>query len=167
MKGIADVEFILSTMIFLGVITFVTFNIVSNVPGLREVTMVETLHVRSYEVSQILLFDAGEPNNWYTDPANVKRMGLSTGEKYVLDKRKITAMQGLCNIDYRTIRNALGDKIFDMRLNITDSSGNQILNCGSPVTRTSRSETRITRFAILYDPLLPGRDIVKLEVSVL
>jgi hypothetical protein len=169
MKGIADVEFILSTMIFLGIITFVTFSIVSNVPGLRDSSMRETLHVRAYEVSQLLLFDQGEPSDWYTAPASVKRMGLSrTNDRYALDKRKIAAMQTICSTDYRTIRAAFGDKIFDMRLNITDSAGNQLLSCGPPLIRTSRSETKITRFAILYDPVLPqNRDIVKMDVSVL
>jgi hypothetical protein len=176
MKGIADVEFILSTMIFLGIITFVTFNIVSNIPGLRDTAMTETLHVRAYEVSQLLLFDQGLSctsgtctTDWYGAPtADVKRMGLSAGERYLLDKRKIAAMQAICNADYKTIRTAFGDKIFDLRLNMTDSAGDQLLACGPPLIRTSRSETKITRFAVLYDPASPqNRDIVKLEVNVL
>jgi hypothetical protein len=177
MKGIADVEFILSTMIFLGIITFVTFSIVSNVPGLRDTSMTETLHVRTFEVSQLLLFDKGlscDTSNvcstdWYSaPPTDVNRMGLSTGERYVLDKRKIAAMQAACNTDYKSIRAVFGDKIFDLRLNITDSSDNQLLSCGPPLIRTSRSETKITRFAVLFDPAVPqNRDIVKLEVNVL
>ena len=159
MKGVTDVEFVLAVIVFLGIITFVTFTIISKIPLLRSQSSNEDLQSKTYEISQLLLMDQGEPTGW--NSGNVKRIGLSAGEKYVLSGGKINSLAGMCAASYESVRNLLGQNKTDVRISITDSYDTDILECGPRRLRTSRPEFQITRFATLQNGT-----IVRMIVSV-
>jgi hypothetical protein len=156
MKGIVDIEFILSVIVFLSTITFVTFIIISNIPVFHGEAASEDLRARSYQISELLFFDQGYPADWI--PANALRLGLSAGERYTLSETKIANLDTLCQNDYNRVKSLLGQ---DYRTNILieiNYSGSSAV-CGLPTA--IRPESKITRFATLSD----GR-IVRMVVGV-
>jgi hypothetical protein len=161
MKGVVDIEFILSVVVFLSTISFVSFLIIGNIPLLHGNAASEDLRSRAYQVSQILLTDRGEPVNW--DPNTVTRIGLTNGEGYVLNTTKIVNLQTLCTGSYTTVKSLLGqDYRTDFHISVKDSGNQTLLYCGPPVLSLLRPEFRIVRVAVLNDTR-----IVSLEVGVL
>lgn len=146
-KGVADIEFTLSVIVFLSIITFVTFVIISNIPLLRSESYNNDLRSRAYEVSQLMMFDTGEPANWTN--ATVKRIGFSAGERYSISIDKINNFSALCSAPsgYQSVKAMLGQNFTDIRVNITAPGVN--VQCGSQVTKTSRTEFAITRFGVI------------------
>ncbi len=162
-KGVIDIEFILSVFVFLGVVVFVTFVIIGNIPVFHREALNENLRARAYQASQLLVFDEGEPSNW--DTSNVRRIGLqvSTGDAYRISRTKITNLATLCN-DYDRLRSLLVQDVrHDVRINITGSSGQPLLDCGPPVRATLVPEFPITRYAVLDDGT---NTIVMISVSI-
>jgi len=146
-KGVADIEFTLSVIVFLSIITFVTFVIISNIPLLRSESYNNDLRARAYEISQLLMFDTGEPANWTN--ATVKRLGLSSGERYSVSMDKANNLSALCSAPggYQAVKSLLGQNLTDVRINITAPGAN--VQCGPQITRTSRTEFSITRIGMI------------------
>ncbi len=160
MKGVVDIEFLLSVVVFISTVVFVSFIIITNIPLFHKEAESEDLRARTYEISQFLMFEKGVPDDWGV--ANVKTIGLSTGERYMLSIEKITNMNTLCTNDYKTVKTLLGqDYRTDVKITITDPYGTKLLECRpASVTRT-RPESRITRYAVLQD-----KRIVRIDISV-
>ena len=146
-KGIIDIEFILSIVVFLSVIIFVSFVISGNIPVFHRESLSEDARARAYQVSQLIIFDEGYPENW--EPANVERIGLSTGEAYRISTTKINNLAAVCT-DYNRLRLLLSqDLSSDIKISIVDSSGQSLLNCGPAVNTTIIPEFPVTRYAVL------------------
>jgi hypothetical protein len=160
-KGVIDIEFILSVVLFFGTITFVSFMIISNVPVFHNEAVNDDIRARAYEISQVLMFDEGYPKDW--SAANVKTIGLSAGEHYILSEDKIASLNALCSSNYTLAKNMLGQGFRnEIKITITDSNGAELLTC-LPRSRVSgRPEFVISRFATL-----PDKRIVKIDVGVL
>ena len=75
-KGIAELEFIISVFVFITTISFVTFLIINNIPILHGLSASESLKSKSYQYSELLLFDEGVPMNREdeSDTQNLKRI---------------------------------------------------------------------------------------------
>lgn len=146
-KGVVDVEFVLAIIVFLSIVVFVSFSIISHVPTLRSAAYTEDLKARAYHVSQFLVFEEGEPRNW--NSINVLRIGLSNGTNYVLNSTKISETQTLCQNNYPKLKELTGQNLTDVTITITDPDSNVLLSCGPTIFRTSRPEFQITRFAVL------------------
>jgi len=165
-----DIEFVLSIIVFLSIISFVTYVIISNIPVFRTEAAAEDIRSKSYEISQLLLLDKGT-KNWAKDvsngvPLDEVRIGLSSERRYVLEATKVEVLDGLCNdaygYGYKDVRDWVfgPSSVYDVRINVTDGI-ETLAFCGPIVSRTQRPEFQTVRFAALDD----GR-IVKLLVSV-
>ena len=162
MKGIIDIEFIFSVMIFLTTITFVTFIIISNIPLFHREAVNEDLRARAYEISELLLVDKGYPENWDAPNIAAERLGLSGGGRYNLSSDKITELKSMCQTSYENVKTLLGhDYRNDVTIEIIDSGNNHLLECLPPVITTVRPKFQITRFAVLKD-----KRIVRMVVGV-
>ena len=97
MKGMAEIEFILSVFVFITTVSFVTSIVISNMPLFHSTSTSDTLKAKSWQYSEMLLLDEGDPANWQTLPFDeVNRIGLSTGKRYVIDQDKITKLAAFC-----------------------------------------------------------------------
>ena len=163
-KGVLDIDFILSVFVFLSVIVFVTSVIIGNIPVFHRESLNENLRARSYQISELLLFDQGEPPDWSPvvgDPNEVKRIGLSTGDAYEISRVKIDNLEIICS-DYSRLRTLLiQDLRNELKVSISDASGNVLLDCGPAVSATILPEFPVTRYGVLED-----NTIVKILVSV-
>lgn len=160
MKGIIDIEYLLAIAVFLTTISFVTIIIMSNVPLFHREAVSEDLRARAYQISELLLFDRGDPVNW--DQVNVNRIGLSTGTRYKLSSLNIVALKELCTANYQRVKNLLGqDYRTDVLIEVTDQDDNLLARCMPASVTTVRPNFQITRFAALDN----GK-IAKLTVSV-
>lgn len=162
MKGVADVEFILSVVIFLTVTTFVTFAIVSKIPNFRSDAYSEDLRDRVYSISELLLFDNGYPADW--DQNTVKRVGLSTGEKYIISNSKATSLNALCGTEsgYQKLRSLLSLDNLDVFISVIDSTNRELVRCVPSAVSTVQPKFEITRFGVLDTT----GDIIRVIVSV-
>lgn len=162
MRGILDIEFVLSITLFLSVIVFVSFVITGNIPVFHGESVNEDLRARSYQISQLLMFDQGQPANW--NPSNVQRIGLSTGTAYNLSSTKVSNLASLCSgvSGYNNVRSLLSlDTRNDVRISIVDEAGAARVNC-------SRSRTTIfSEFPIVRFGVLDTGQLVRLTVSVI
>ena len=165
-KGVIDIEFIVSALVFLTTIIFVTFLIISEIPTFRSGAFSDDLRSRAYETSQLLLFDEGEPANWQTlsDVNQVRRLGLSSGSRYGTSSSKISKLNEFCSTisGYQSVKGLLGlDFRNDVRINVTDASG-ALASCGPGVTGLVRPQAQITRFGVLSN-----NNVMAMTVSIL
>ncbi|MBI2076704.1 MAG: hypothetical protein HYT72_05655 [Candidatus Aenigmarchaeota archaeon] len=141
MKGVVNIEFILSVVVFLGTLSFITLTIGRDSAFLRESSLYDSLKANTIQISNLLAFDKGFPENWETGAITaVRRLGLSSGEKYVLSRQKIDRLQDFCkksNPDYKKnyekIKELLGLR-GDINLTIATPDGT-LLDC-SPAVET-------------------------------
>ncbi len=163
MKGIAEVEFIISVFVFITTISFVTFLIINNIPLLHNAALTDRLKSRSYQYSELLLFDEGSPKNWHTEPENSSRIGFSSGNMYFLDDKKIRALADICQ-DYQNAREKLALDSFDIvieasHLDDTPITGDSKAICKPAVTTQLRPQFQTTRIGVLTN-----MTIVKIKV---
>ncbi|MCX6815516.1 MAG: hypothetical protein NT120_01520 [Candidatus Aenigmarchaeota archaeon] len=161
MKGIIDIEFILSVVVFLSTISFVAMLIINNIPVFHGDSVSEDLRARAYQISQVLIFDKGAPEYWTV--GNVLRVGLSNGTKQTMNTTKIANLASLCSSSYENTKSLLGqDYRTDIKIKIIDAANQTLLDCKPQVISLIRPEFQIIRFANLDD-----KRIVRIAVSVL
>ena len=74
MKGQITVEYLISFVIFIGLIAYTYLSYSANIPRFTEDVRKETIRSEAYQISEILINNPGEPVNWQS--ANIKRIGL-------------------------------------------------------------------------------------------
>jgi len=95
-KGQFSYDYFISMIIFILFVAYIAFQIMALRPAyLREVRN-EILRSESYQLSDLLVNDPGEPLNW--DVASVKRIGLSNeiNKTNYLSVAKIVKLASLC-----------------------------------------------------------------------
>ena len=154
-KGVLDIEFMISIMVFLTAITFVSFSPVSNIPKLHQESLSQDIKSKAFQISEILMFDQGWPTNWTTllpnQDSQVNRLGLSGGGRYFLDSAKVTALNTYCTVPgkYDKIKDLLGlDYSNEVAIEIQDTDLIVKMDCKPPVTSQVRPKATITRIAI-------------------
>lgn len=156
-NGFVNIEFMVSVFVFLVTIGFILLNIAGNLVPLHRDTALDIMRSKTYQLSQVIIFDEGDPKNW--DENDVNRAGLSTGEKYVISAAKITSFNSTCANNYDKLRDMFfGNRRFQIRINATDSSGKTVIDCGnltSPLFSLKRPAVLDTT-----------REIVEIEISV-
>jgi hypothetical protein len=150
-KGILDIEFILSVIVFLGVTAFCIFIIAINImPTAHRFSISEDMKARSYQVSELLLFSQGNPKNW--NETNVSSLGLSSEEFYILNATKIYNLKNFCQNNYVRVRELLGqDYSIDFVINVTYENGSSVFLCNQRSRTRVRPEYTINRLAILNE----------------
>ena len=155
-KGVVDIEFMVSILIFLTVLTFVTFSVIGLFPRLHEEAFAHDIRSKAFQVSELLMFDRGEPTDWDTAATigDVKRLGFSTGGNYTLDRNKINKLNTFCSdpSNYAALKSLLGlDYTNDIIIDIKEppGPGSAILAACQPlVVSQVRSKTSIVRLGV-------------------
>ena len=121
MKAVIRIEFFFSVFLFLGSIFFISLSIGKEVTTLENKIKSENLKSKSYELSEILLFDKGYPENWNeVNDTEIKRIGFSEGN-YFLSEQKLQKLQNLCDTNYTFVNNLLTDHYINITVkNIDD-----------------------------------------------
>jgi len=153
-KGITNFEFVLSLFVFLSTISFVSLTIVNRIPNLHEDSIGDEIKVQSFVVSELLLFDQGDPAQWSNE--TVRRLGFSNGTRYVIDQKKLDNFSIVCERDRQALIDALGYVI----VNITTLDDGPVMYCK---TVAPLIEFKIRRFAVLTDG--SSERVVKMEVT--
>lgn len=160
-KGVIDIEFIIAVFVFLGSISFTTLVIGREFFSIREASVTEAVKLRVNGISQLLLFDRGEPADWETIAddttlrSTIKRLGLASGSIFVMDSNKINRLRSFCdtanpsyNDNYNKIRDLLGVQ-GDIVLDLTDTEGAQILRCGPSLQSLTRPKLPAEAHAVI------------------
>ena len=124
-KGVVNIEFILSVVVFLTATVFISITVINVIPSIESESARNNMKMRAYQISNILLFDSGYPEDW--NSGNAERIGLSGG-MYEIDKSKVASLQEICKSDYENLSSLFGS---DLNIEIT-ADGNSILSCKSP-----------------------------------
>lgn len=156
-KGIVQIEFIMAVFVFLGSISFTTLAIGREFFSIREASISDTSKLRDAAISQILMFDKGFPDGWDALPIeNVRRLGLSSDSKFVLNLNKVNRLQTLCNRanpdyskNYNKIKELLGIT-GDIILVVEATDGTQFLNCRPAVETLQRPEFPVVAYAVIF-----------------
>lgn len=162
MKSQINIEFIISVGIFISVIIIIASDVVHVFPAEYENIRQEKVKNKAYQVSEILLFSKGIPENWpELEISQISTIGLAI-KRYDLNLSKILALEAKCNIDYESMSNLiLQDKSMRIVINITDSFGNQIAQCIPPT---------ISRFVNFYEIIrysTVNNELVKISIGVI
>lgn len=148
MRGMVNIEFILSSMVFLVSVAFVILTVARQFPTLEEHALTDDLRSKGYQLSELLMFGKGEPENWETlPPAQAKRFGLSSGQRYVLDRNKIAALAQRC-ADYASVRQVIGlEESFS--ITAVQNDGTTLLSCGPQGQSAVRQKIVTRRFGVV------------------
>ncbi|MEM7819570.1 MAG: hypothetical protein QXD48_01955 [Candidatus Aenigmatarchaeota archaeon] len=149
----------------MSVIAFCIFIIALDImPTLHKTSILEDSKSRAYQISEYLIFSEGEPKNW--NKFNVKALGLSSGDFYILDINKINNLRNLCSTNYERVKEFLGqDYKTDIIMNMTYIDGSILFSCTPKVKTRLRSESSISRAAVV--DISGIKYIVKFNVGVI
>jgi len=159
MKGLVTIEFIISVSVFVATVAFLAFNIISSISPLHESSVNEIKRSEAYQISQLLIFDRGEPDNWNENLNNIVRIGLSSEEPYKISSDKLQKLNDTCRDDYEKLKNLLSiSNRSYIIIDVNDMNGNNIVSC----KKDMKPVFSIERFAVLED-----NRIVKIIIGIL
>jgi hypothetical protein len=141
MKGIIDVEFVISVMVFLSTISFVTIMIINSLPMLHYESISNDMRSEAYQLSNVLLYN------------------FSGQEPYVLDMTKINNTEGLC-INYENFRKLFSEDIV-LNINYLDDGNTPLLSCEPSAKTLLKPKFTLERFATV------GKKIVIMSISII
>ncbi len=171
-KGVIDIEFIMAAFLFLGSLSFTMLAIGREFLSFREAAISENYNMEVKNILQLMMFDEGEPADWDAgEIADVKRLGLSSGEKFILDLEKINRLQSLCSRtnpdyekNYNKVKSLLGVK-GDIILDINDVGGAPFLSCRPGVETLSSPKFSSEGYGVVIAG--GNKNIVRLSVTVI
>lgn len=101
MKGQLSIEYLISFVLFIALIGYIYLQYTRNIPYFIDEVKKEDKRAKAFQLSEILINDYGEPENWHTLPDNqIKRIGLSDnniGQNNFVSKDKIDRLRNECN----------------------------------------------------------------------
>ncbi len=153
-KGFLEIEFIISSMVFLSVLVFIMLSISREMPSLEEAAAINSIRANGYVISQLLLLDKGEPQNWGGAGIEVKRIGLSSGEPYVLDMNKINKLENLCKSDFQRIKDMFNGNEVNITIRYMENCPadcTPVKSCGPSIEKTTTVKFVMSRFAVTND----------------
>lgn len=151
-KGFLEIEFIISSMVFLSVLVFIMLSISREMPSLEEEAAINSIRANGYVISQLLLFDKGEPQNWGDAGIDVKRIGLSSGEPYVLGMNKINKLEGFCSSadGYQKLKDMFNGNEVNITIRYADG-GDIVKSCVPSIEKSTAVRFVMNRFAVTGD----------------
>ncbi len=153
MKAQLSVEYYISLTIFIGFIVYISFQVMRISPQFITEVKNERLKSEAYQISELLINDAGEPITWNIPSTVVKRVGLSdnSNKTNLLSQEKIDAFKTKCSSDYDNIRKLIGigtEYYFSLKL-VNSSSGQTLIDCNPPLTVIKPAKVVISRITAL------------------
>jgi len=164
-KGQLSADFYIALVAFLGFLAYITFQLFQTVPASSENLKEETIRIEAYQLSELLINDAGYPLDWETKPpAEIKRIGLSDTTQNVanyLSSSKVARFKAIC-ADFNDIKNLL---------DITDSesftfiehrpTGDVTETCKSSVPIDRRTSFTVSRTVFVSGTSYPTEIVVE------
>ncbi len=146
------IEYMVSFVAFIALVLYIYLLYSGNIPNF--ISQVEKEHVKSitYQLSELLLNDPGQPSNWGNNPGSVERIGLSDetqNKTNLLSYQKIDSLNSTCSTfqGYRDVQKLLAfDGVFSIHFyNITDAGQREVLlNCNPPSALLKKTEINVT-----------------------
>ena len=159
MKGQITVEYLISFVIFIGLIAYTYLSYSSNIPRFTEDVRKETIRSEAYQISEILVNNPGQPVNWQS--ANIKRIGL-LDERFnktnLISKAKIDKLKNNYDCNYPANYSYIMSKLKANRnfsfiiseIDWTNGNRNTLYLCNPPTFFSSMNIT-IQRIAAYND----------------
>jgi hypothetical protein len=166
-KGIVDIEFMVSIIVFLTVLTYVTFAVINLLPRLHQESFDQDIKSKVFQISELLMFNEGEPADWQTKPLldDVKRFGFSSGGNYSMDVSKITKFDQYCSANYAKVKDLLGlDYTNDILVDIKIVGNGAISQCHPLAISTVRTVTTIVRLGLDSSN---SNNVIEMTVSIM
>jgi len=156
MKGqISFVEYLAALTIFIVSVLYIAIQLTGFVPQYLNAVNNEKIRIDTYQISELLVNDPGNPMNWYSS-SPIYRMGLSNESVNVtnyLSLQKIKAFNNYCNAPggYSNIKkNISSTQDFSILLfNRTGNSGAILIKCEPPVVYSSLLNIAIRRIVAI------------------
>ncbi len=159
-KGFIEVEFIISVMLFLTVIVFIVVSISREIPSLENRANIDNIRANGYAISQLLLFDKGEPQDWggLAGYDHIRRIGLSSGEPYVLSLNKINKLEGFCrDRGYQNLMSMFNQNEINITVKYLEgcpADCSLVKSCGMGFERPSNVKFVINRFGVVENRIV-------------
>ncbi len=161
---ISFVEYLVAFVIFVTFITYIFYQTLGFMPNYLQEMRSEILRSEAYQISEILVNDAGEPANW-RDPSSARRIGLSdesSNETNYLSMEKINILRAQCPVGgySEQLKNLLGakdDYQFSVLLLDKTDSPIESIDCHPQETKTRKTRVAIERdvaFSSRYGKLI-------------
>src|SRR3989344_4461656 len=151
MRGVTNIEFLVAAFVFLTVIAFISFSILTNVPLLRGRAGSEDIKSLAYRLSEQIIFDkglnaAGTSSQWTA--ADFSRIGFAGNRPYEILDTKINELKILCSTrtGYEKFKDFIGSSA-DVELITSFATEEKI--CIFNVTSLSRNQFTVTRPAVM------------------
>ena len=107
-KGQLSVGFYTSLVIFLGVVAYFVLQLFQTIPATTNAIKAESTRIESYQLSQILVDDGGQPLDWQNQAINsVKRIGLldsAQNKTNLVSSQKISKMNTICSNNFNDVK---------------------------------------------------------------
>jgi len=129
----AGFELYFSISAFVLVVVYLFFELLKQYPTYLNQVQYETLKAETYQLSEILVNDPGEPINWNLNPNNLKRIGLNDetqNKTNLISKVKADTFNTLCNLNPKQIQKWL-DTDHSFAVYLKDNEGNVLISCSN------------------------------------
>lgn len=113
MKAQLSIDFVIALTLFVLVASFFLIQLLGVVPSFLEEMRLQQLRSNAYSLSELLVSDAGEPEDWETRASEqIKRIGLRKvdGHPNLLSLSKVQRLGELCEADYTLVQKLVGMK---------------------------------------------------------
>lgn len=154
LKAQINIHFIISLVIFLGVVIYLIHVLLTSYPLYDRDIKSDLLYAKAYQVSELLIKSPGYPKDW--NSTNFERVGLIS-EPYLLEQSKISELEKICNTT-NLIQNkkfldsfGLADNILSIDINYLN--GTRVLEC-HPGGEILNRKASIKRISVLGDSLV-------------
>jgi len=141
-------EQVFSLFLFVFSVTSLIYQLLSYYPIYISEMKRESILSESYQISEILVNDYGEPSDWYSRPLNqIKRIGFlneSISKSSVLSFNKILKASDICNSNYQQFKQFL-DLKHDISF-IVYLNNNIVASCVRPIGERGAKINRIVSF---------------------
>ena len=149
MKAQLSIEYYVSLIIFILFVSYLFFQLITLSPQFNRELENERLRSESYQISELLVNDPGEPIDWPIK--TVKRLGLSSNlnKTNLLSEAKISAFQLKCDSDYEDVKKLIGTEYY-FSINLTNIDSNEkLIECGPPIPVIKQMKVSMTRIVAL------------------
>lgn len=146
MRGQLGFEFYFALVTFVMLTIFIFFQLISYYPEYFRQLEYQELKAETWQISELLVNDPGEPINWQTNPEQAKRLGLNDEQQAktnLLSVQKARAFDNLCDDEYDKLLEKLSTSR-QVSVFLVDNESNVLISC-SATGKVSRNVVNLTR----------------------
>lgn len=164
MKGLLTIEYLISFIAFIILITYIYLSYSANIPTFISEVNKEAVRSDAYQLSEILINDPGEPPNWNQSSSNndIKRVGLSdqnSNKANLINFNKTEKLKNnfTCSDPdlYKSLQKKLAmDEQFSIiisEINMTNGNRELLYACNPPTPLKTAINITVTRIVAIND----------------